>query len=429
MIISNKKEEYLRRKNKLLTDKKICEANRKLFKKFFEEIEYKLKRKNRLSELDDGCYKTLCGYTSYFKNVNLWFKNKDWKKLTKTEIKKVYDDLEDLKLKGISGKIITSRTDYYDKIFKSLPFELAGKDEIAREVMKYYDNNHKNEDVRYFEEESFKKIAGATETTIQRLLCWLAWDIGENIFSLIQLQKLNCVRNVNEKTKEVEYIINLPKEKIKRSRRARSEITNYRETAQLLDIVLKDLKPENKIFNFGHRNALKFLDKAVKKVNVVCIPKGQKVTWKDFRSSMACHLISSKIGWTTDEVKARLGHSPSSKAIDKYCNYLSIGREKPKVKVQESQIENLTEELEKLKQREKLNSIREETKEKDLEILKKNLKTISQNHESQIASLMQGMNFLLGVEKGKFPDRTISQVLKEAPERAKTYDLLQAIKK
>ncbi|MBU4308326.1 MAG: hypothetical protein KJ566_00835 [Nanoarchaeota archaeon] len=367
-----KKEEYIRRKDRILTDKKICEANRKLFKKFFEETEYKLKRKNRLSELDNGCYKTLCGYTSYFKNVNLWFKNKEWKKLTKTEIKKVYDDLEDLKLRGCSGKIITSRTDYYDKIFKSLPFELAGKVEIAREVMKYYENNHKNEDVRFFEEESFKKIAGATETTIQRLLCWLAWDIGENIFSLIQLQKLNCVRNVNQKTKDVEYIINLPREKIKRSRRARSEITNFRETAQLLDVVLKDLEPEDKIFNFGHRNALKFLDKAVKKVNVVCIPKGQKVTFKDFRSSMACHLI--KIGWTTDEIKARLGHSPSSKAIDKYCNYLSMGKGKPKVKVQESQIESLIEEVEKLKQMEKLTAIREETKNEEIEDLQKRQK-------------------------------------------------------
>ncbi len=425
--MGNIKEDYQRRKDRLLTDKKICEANKKLFKKFFEETEYKLKRKNRLSELDDGCYKTLLGYTSYFKNVNLWFKNKDWKKLTKIEIKKVYDNLEDLKLKGISGKIITARTDYYDKIFKSLPFELAGKAKISREVMKYYENNHHNEDVRFFEEEGFKKIAGATETTIQRLLCWLAWDVGENIFTLLQLQKKNCVKNINPKTKEVEYIINLPKEKIKRSRRARSEITNYTETAQLLDIVLKDLEPEDKIFNFGHRNALKFLDKAVRKVNVICIPKGQKVTWKDFRSSMACHLLV--LGWTTDEVKARLGHSPSSKAIDKYMNYLAIGREKPKVKVQESQIESLVEEVEKLKQREKLNSIREETKEKDIEVLKKSLNTISQNHNSQIESMQKGIDFLMGVKDGVYSKKTISELLKEAPERAKQYELLQGVKK
>ena len=424
--MGNIKEGYQRRKDRLLTDKKICEANKKLFKKFFEEIEYKLKRKNRLSELDDGCYKTLLGYTSYFKNVNLWFKNKDWKKLTKPEIKKVYDDLEDLKLKGISGKIITARTDYYDKIFKSLPFELAGKADIAREVMKYYDNNHKNEDVRFFEEESFKKIAGATETTIQRLLCWLAWDVGENIFTLLQLQKKDCVKNINPKTKEVEYIINLPKEKIKRSRRVRSEITNYTETAQLLDIVLKDLESEDKIFNFGHRNALKFLDKAVKKVNVVCIPKGQKVTWKDFRSSMACSLLV--LGWTTDEVKARLGHSPSSKTIDKYMNYLAIGKGKPKVKVQESQIDNLVEEVEKLKQREKLNSIREETKEKEIEVLQKNMNINNENHESQINSILKQMDFLLGAKNNELPKKKFSEVIAEAPQRAKEYEQLQKIK-
>jgi len=371
-----KKEEYHNRKEKLLSDSKICKPNRELFKKFFEEMEYKLKRRNRLSELDEGCYKTLCGYLSYFKNVNLWFKNKDLKKITEKEIKDVYDKLEDLKMKGCSGKIITGRSDYYDKIFKSLPFELAGKKEIAQKVMKYYENNHKNGDVRFFEEATFRRIADATDTQIQRLLCWLAWDIGENIFSLVEIQKKDCVRNINPKTKEVEYMINLPQEKIKRSRRSRTEITNFPETAKLLDIVLEGLEPEDKLFNFGHRNANKFLDKAVGKVKSVCIPKGQKVTWKDFRSSMACHLL--KVGWTTDEVKARLGHSPSSKSIDKYMNYLAIGRERPKVKVQESQIGQLTEELESLKQREKLNIIREERKEKELEELKSDFKAQEQ---------------------------------------------------
>ncbi len=353
-----KQEQYIRNRDKLLADKKICGANRKLFKKFFEQEEYKLKRKNGLKELDNASYKTMCAYISYLRNVSKWFKNKEWKKLTKKEIQKVYDDLEDGKLKGMNGNIITSKTDYYDKVFKSLPFELAGKTLICKEVMRYYDNR-KKEEVRFFEEETFKKIANATGTIKQRLLCWLAWDIGENIFTLLQLQKRDFVKQANPKTKDNEYIVNLPKDKIKRTRRSRSEITNYTQTADLLDSVLSALEnEEDNLFHFGHRNALKFLDKAVKKANAQCIPQGQKVSWKDFRSSMACHLL--KIGWTTDEIKARLGHSPSSKMLDKYVNYLAIGRHKPKVKIQESQIAQISEELEKIKYRERLQQRRNE---------------------------------------------------------------------
>lgn len=429
-----RKEEYPRRKERLLTDKKICEANRKLFKKFFEQEEYKLKRRNGIKELDESCYKTLCGYVAYLRNVNLWFKNKEWKKLTKAEIKKVYDDLEDQKLKGSSGKIITGRSDYYEKIFKSLPFELAGKDKIAREVMKYYNNNHRNEDVRFFEEDTFRKIANATETINQRLLCWIAWDIGENIFSLLQLQKMDFVRNINSKTKDPEYIVNLPKEKIKRSRRTRSEITNYRETTELLDSVLPEMKKdEDYLFNFGHRNALKFLDKAVRKVQAVCIPKGHKVTWKDFRSSMSCHLL--KVGYTSDEIKSRLGHSPSSRAIDKYANYLSIGKERPKVKVQEGEIEQLQEGLEKMKHREKLQEIRNETQNKELEELKKEQEKafkMSAHVEKELAIVLNSSKLVLQnlalLSEGKKPKEIPNELRKLLIPSKKSAQILEGIK-
>ena len=43
-------------------------------------------RINGLSRLDESSYKTLCGYINYFRNVNQWFKNKPWNKLTEKEI-------------------------------------------------------------------------------------------------------------------------------------------------------------------------------------------------------------------------------------------------------------------------------------------------------------------------------------------------------
>lgn len=350
-----KKEQYERNLPLLLNDKKINVENRKLFKKIFAELEYKLKRKAGKKELTEGNYKTLCGYIPYLKNVNLWFQNKVWKKLTEKQIKDVYDDLEDEKLKGTKGNIITAKDDYYNKIFKSLPFELAKKDKVTRKVMKYVSS--KEEEVRFFDKETFQKICNGCKTLKHKLLCWLCWDFGENIFTILQIQKNNLKRRVNSDTKEVEYVLNFPKDKIKKSRTSRSEINNFEETAELLDSVLKGLKEDDFIFNFGHRQASKFLKQIVKPNQLKCI-NGEEITWKDFRSSMACHLLD--LGWTTDEIKSRLGHKPSSRVLDKYVTYKAIGKHKPKQKTKSGEVSQLKEELEKIKQREKLILLREE---------------------------------------------------------------------
>ena len=88
------KDQYLNAKTKLLKDEAVCIDNRLLFEKFFVFEEYKLKRQNHLSELDDGCYKTLYDYIMRFRRTNSWFKNRPWVSLTKEDIKQVYDDLE-----------------------------------------------------------------------------------------------------------------------------------------------------------------------------------------------------------------------------------------------------------------------------------------------------------------------------------------------
>ena len=103
-------------KARLLGDESICEENRKLFERYFEFQEYKLKRMNRLAELDDGSYKTLLFYASRFRTVNRWFGNKPWEHLTKDDIKAVYDDVEDGVIRTLSGKLFKGRDTYYTKI-------------------------------------------------------------------------------------------------------------------------------------------------------------------------------------------------------------------------------------------------------------------------------------------------------------------------
>jgi len=347
-------ERFEKNKALLLGDTSICKPNRDLFKKFFDYQERKLKRLNGLSSLDEGCYRTLFSYVLKFKNVNKWFNNKDWTKLTKEDIRKVYDDLEDGKIKTMKGLPFKDRNGYYNKIFKSKPFQLAHKGDLAREVIEYY--NKDKQEVRFITKEDFEKLLSVINPTHQKLLMWLAFDIGENITSLLKLQKKNCVKQKNPDTKEDEYIINLTDSKLKRSRTARSEITNFKETNDFLDLVLADLKDEDPLFNFGYGNAKKFLTRAVEKTKVKTVPTGKKVTWKDMRSSMACYLL--KNDWNTDEVKKRLGHRPSSSVIDKYVNYHALGGHKPKKKIYQNNLQKVMDELEEIKKRETLSSRR-----------------------------------------------------------------------
>jgi hypothetical protein len=89
-------------------------------------------------------------------------------------------------------------------------------------------------------------------------------------------------------------------------------------------------------------------------------------------------------GWTSDEVNARLGHKPSSSEIDKYINFLAIDRHRPKKKVQEFELSKLKEELEEMKQKEKLRSQRTDFLQEKLEAQEKMIKNIQEKQLKKI---------------------------------------------
>lgn len=362
---------YAKAKKRLFDDPTICKENKTLFDNFFKFEEYKLKRSNNLRALDSNCFKTLYGYIVKLRRVNLWFNNKPFEKLTESEIKKVYDDLEDGKIKRVDGKPYENLYDsYYCKIFLSKPFELAGKLDITKNIFTYPKRNDK--EVRFITEQDFKKIVNHCYKPHHKLLAWLAWDIGENINSLLKLTKNDFTRQENPNTKEPEFIVNLRREILKRSRKPRSEITNYQESVELLDQHLSDLGPHELLFDFGYGNSKKILERAVERAKVKCLPNGEKPTWKDLRSGMACDLL--KKGWTTDEVNSRLGHRPSSDEIDKYINFLAIDRHRPKEKVRQYEMEKLNSELEDVKRRERLQTQRNENLAEQLAAIQKQMK-------------------------------------------------------
>ena len=344
------KERYEKGKEKLLADDSICRANREVFKEFFDFEEYKLKRQNHLAELDEPSYNTLYCYIVGFRNVNAWFKNKPWKDLTKEDIKQVYDDLEDGRIRNKRGTAFRNKRSYYNKIFKSKPFRIVQKSDLAKDVIEF--STEWRQEVSFVTEETFRTMVSVLSKPHHLLLFWLAWDIGENIGALLKLTKRDFVRQRNRDDGEPEYLVNLSRSKLKRSRQERSEPTLYRETVRFADMVLGELEVDDRVFKFGHRQALKVMHSVVKKTGTTCMPTGEAPRWKHLRSGMACHLLKS--GCSREEVDARLGHRPGSRALEAYINYLALDRDKAKQKVHQSSLEAKQKHLDESRQRERL---------------------------------------------------------------------------
>ena len=364
------KEQYSNLRLQLLNDRTLCSYNRSLFKKFLDWEEEKLKRINNLSEIDSSSYKTLKCYPRKLINVNNWFENKAWNKLTIAEIRKVYNDLEDGKITNRFGKKFQDRRSYYNKIFKSKPFKLAGLQDKVNEALEFFTDKTKKE-VKYVSEEAFNKMVSVISNSKHLALFWLSWDIGENISSLLDLKKSNFTRQTNRDTKETEYLVNLPQGVLKRSRKTRTEPTIYPETVNYLDIVLLGLDEDEKVFKFGHRQALKVFHSVVNRSKVKCSPNGEVPTWKDLRSGMACNLHLH--GWLVQDINLRLGHSVFSRWLDAYINYLAINRKRVIKSHFDSNLSELKDELEESKLREKLVSQRLERLKEELDNLKENM--------------------------------------------------------
>jgi len=361
---------YETARDNLLADESICSANREVFRQFFAFEEYKLKRQNRLRRLDEPCFKTLYEYVRLLRNVESWFEGKAWVSLTREDIKQVYDDLEDGKIRNKAGKPIQDRASYYNKILKSKPFRIAGKSELAKDVIEFSTPSSDSE-VRFVTEETFRLLTSVVSNPAQLLLLWLAWDLGENVDALLRLRKHDFVRQRNKQTREAEYLVNFPKGIIKRSRRSRTEPTLYSETVRYADMVLCYRGPHEAVFDFGYAQAWKYFRLAVRRTSATCMPSNNPVRWKDLRSGMACHLLKS--GWTREEVDARLGHTPQSKALNAYINYLAIDRERPKKRLFDSSLELIQNELEEARRREKLSADRIRRQAEENEVLRAEL--------------------------------------------------------
>lgn len=346
------RQRYILARDQLLHDPHICPENRAIFKKFFEYEEYKLKRLNRTPDYDHRSATTLLNYTSRLRVVNRWFENKPWPGLTESDIRSVYDRIENHDIRTIrTNKPIMDSDTYYNRIWRSKPFELAGISDAARAVLaNHYPRQRTG--VSFIREAALRRLVDYSTSTAMKTLLWLCFDIGENASALLKLRVQDCTRRVPAETGDPEYAINLHAGILKRSRTARTEVTNYAETVAYLDELCAHKAPHEPLFAFGSRQALKAVQQAAQRAGVACEPSGAPVTLKVLRSSMACDLLSKE--WSRDEVNARLGHVPSSPVIDRYITYLAMDRTRPKRRLQTGQIQSLTAEVSHSREQEEL---------------------------------------------------------------------------
>jgi len=159
-------------------------------------------------------------------------------------------------------------------------------------------------------------------------------------------------------------------------------------------------KDDDFIFTFKYRQALQIFQSVVKRSGVNCEPHGEKPSWKDLRSGMACHLFAQ--GWHVEDINMRLGHSPQSKWLEAYVNYLAVNRKRVIKKHYDNNLEDIKNELEESKQREKLTAQRLERQKQGLEELNEKLNSIE--------SGKQFMTLLLSLAKHQ---KKMSNVLEQ----------------
>jgi len=412
------KSRYEKSKTQLLCDDSINILNRDIFSKFFSWEEEKLKRQNGLACLDESSYNTLCGYINMLRNVNNWFNNKPWNQLTQSDIKRVYNDLEDGKIKNRNGNRFEDRRSYYNKIFKSKPFKLAGLHTKVENALEFFTDTRKK-DVRFISYDSFQQMLSFLHKPQHFALFWLAWDIGENINSLLEMKVKHLKRQINKDTQEVEYLVYFPKGNLKRSRQTRSEPTLYSETVKYIDALLRygreiefhdekghfrrkaiPYKDNDYLFTFKYRQALQIFSSVVKRSGVKCEPNGEKPSWKDLRSGMACHLFNQ--GWHIEDINLRLGHTPQSKWINSYINYLAINRKNVVKKHYNNSLDEIKLELENSKAREKQLSHRLENQGQQLTSLK-----------DEIERLLNGKDFIKVLTNLVRKQRQMANVLEQ----------------
>lgn len=324
------RRQYERIKELIREDEKISPHNQDLLLSWLEEKENTLKRRKGRELQDELRWsKTLSKVGRLAKMVAEWVGTRPLDELTPAELTKIYDDLEEGNITKSDGKPYSraTRTDFYNRLFKSDFGKFMGWRDEAREIMVL----EKREDapVKYFTKDTLKKLVAGTHSLKYKTLYWLLFDTGLRVGEALNLRK-GDVQEMKDEKNPYRLIIRASTTKSKRDRYVKLWSNESNEILGAWLSANSEFDEETLLFPMNYAAVKKHLSVSSEQLKLYTEPDRKRLAPHDFRRSCATYWLTQ--GVSIDLIKARLGHKPSSAVIDRYVSYLGLDENPEKFK-------------------------------------------------------------------------------------------------
>lgn len=279
--------------------------------------------------------KTMYKYVSMLTNVSHWFP--DLKKITLKELKKFKDDFYNDRVKGVKGRALKCKSDYVNKVFKSDFFRWLGHKKIVEDT---FTNGVKVDakTVEFLIEDDLAKMIKAATYDYHRVALYVLYYTGVRIGTLLNLKKNDFELKYNPKTKVSYYHLHVRRDYTKSKADRTIPVIDSKANQALTDYMEK-LQGNDFLIPINYRMVYKLIQELAEKTKVRTKPSKSMPNVHTLRKSCAIYLLNK--GYSTDHVKAWLGHKPSSDAIDVYVNYTGLKFEPEVARVQADELMRL----------------------------------------------------------------------------------------
>jgi integrase len=310
---------YHNRLKALKEDTRISQNNKKHILKYLEFKKNELCEGLTKTEIESkkiAHSKTLAKYIQMLSSIALWFPNFDT--ITEQELADIKTKLYNQELISYAGKTVTKPNDLVTKVIKSSFFKKQLG--LAQEVENvfYSKQKRKQPEPDWITIEQLRELTSTIQDIQGKLAVTLMFHTGLRIGELLQLKKEDIIQDYNEDTKIRHYSINIRPE-IAKGNKSRLVPIIDSDTNDFLEQYLQIVPNKRNLITKGYGAIYKQLETAATTSRVKTIPLNKKVTPHTLRRSYVCHYQNK--GMSTDDLKAVLGHSPTSDVLNHYQNY------------------------------------------------------------------------------------------------------------
>lgn len=329
--------------NRLLHDERISKKNRELCYEWVKLKEKELtdgKSKDERAQDAHRHAKTLAKYCTLLTNISFWFP--DLTAITKKDLEKFKDNFLNDKIKSVNGKILKEKNDYIRKVIKS-PFfkKYLGHRDIVEDV---FSNRVKDKKTRpqFFLYDDLKELVSSCRYNDEKAILYLLFSTGVRIGTLLNLKFEDFELKYNSKT-DMQYYLCHVKAEYTKSNADRAVPIVIPEVNEFLIKHFQHATPTDFVVNVSYASVRNLIERTASSIGLKTKPDNQPITPHIYRKSTSLFLLNN--GYSLDQVKAFLGHSPSSDAIDCYANYSGLNFDPQTTKVQVDEFMKLKDKL------------------------------------------------------------------------------------